>query len=103
MCFKGFLFVEENNQNLNKNRIWWKPAIEIFTRVSGYIVFPVILALIIGKALDSHFGTKPWIFLGLTVLAFVISCFSIVRTVTIYMKKIASSVDESPREEENKK
>jgi F0F1-type ATP synthase assembly protein I len=87
--------VEKDNENLNKNEVprqdgagWWKPAVEIFSRVSGYIVVPVVLALIVGKYLDNRFNTKPWIFLGLTGVAFLISSFSIVRTVSKYMKEI---------------
>ncbi len=94
MCLKGFLFVDKDINNPNKNNAWWKPAVEIFSRVSGSIIVPVVLALIIGKYLDNHFGTKPWIFLGLTLIAFIISSYSIIRTVSLYMKKI---------EEENKK
>ena len=86
--------MEKDNKNLNKNEVWWKPAVEIVSRVSGYIVGPIVLALIVGKILDAYLGTKPWIFLGLTLIAFFISSFSIVRVVSVYIKKI---------EEENKK
>ncbi len=61
---------------------------EIFTQVSGWIAAPVILALVAGKALDTHFGTKPLIFIGLTGVAFLISSFGIVKVVGRYMKKI---------------
>ena len=80
--------MDKNKKNLN-----WKPALEIFSQVSGWIAGPIILALIAGKALDTHFGTKPWIFLGLTAVAFLVSSFGIVRVVSDYMKRI---------EEENK-
>ncbi|MEK6827087.1 MAG: AtpZ/AtpI family protein, partial [Nanoarchaeota archaeon] len=70
------------------------PAVELFRRGSGSIIVPVVLALIIGKYFDNRLGTKPWIFLGLTLIAFIISSYSIIRTVSLYMKKI---------EEENKK
>ncbi|MBI5139061.1 AtpZ/AtpI family protein [Candidatus Nomurabacteria bacterium] len=76
------------NNNLNKRELWWKPAVEIFTRVSGWIAAPVILALIVGKYLDGYFGTKPWIFISLTGFAFLISSFGIVREVSKYMKNI---------------
>jgi F0F1-type ATP synthase assembly protein I len=75
---------------------WWEPAVEIFTEVSSWIAGPIIFALIAGKYLDSRFNTRPWIFLGLTIFAFIISSFGIVRVVTRYMKKIAS-------EDKNKK
>lgn len=73
---------EKNNSN------WWKPGIEIFSQVSGWIVGPIILALIAGKALDSHYGTKPWIFLGLAGIGFLFSCIGIVRVVKRYIKKL---------------
>ncbi|OHA43743.1 MAG: hypothetical protein A3G59_01680 [Candidatus Taylorbacteria bacterium RIFCSPLOWO2_12_FULL_47_20] len=84
----ALFFVKENEQNLNKGNNWWKPGVEIFTQVSGWIAGPIILALIAGKALDTHFGTKPLIFLGLTGVAFLISSFGIVRVVSKYMKDI---------------
>ena len=86
--------MDENRQNLNTGNSWWKPGVEIFTQVSGWIAGPIVLALIVGKYLDGRFGTKPWMFLGLTGLAFFISIFGIVRVVSKYMKNIS---------EENKK
>jgi len=76
---------------MEKNN-WWEPAVEIFTQVSGWIVAPIVLALVGGKMLDSHLGTKPWIFLGLTVLAFGVSCFGIVRVISRYIKKMEKEV-----------
>lgn len=71
----------------NKN-VWWKPGVEIFTQVSGWIAGPIILALVVGKFLDTRFDTKPWIFLGLTGIAFLLSIFGIVKVVSKYMQKI---------------
>jgi F0F1-type ATP synthase assembly protein I len=90
-----FIFVGKIDNNPNKDS-WWKPGVEIFSQVSGWIAGPIILALVIGKSLDSHFGTKPWIFIGLTGFAFIISSFGIVKVVSRYMKKIQE-------EEKNKK
>ena len=68
---------------------WWKPGIVIFTKVSAAVAIPIILALFIGKYLDTKYGTSPWIFLGLTAIAFIISLISIWRSLTGYMKKLA--------------
>ena len=73
---------------MNKNN-WWKPGVEIFGQVSSWVVVPIVLALIAGKALDTRYGTKPWIFLGLTTVAFGISCYGIVRVISKYIKKMA--------------
>jgi Kef-type K+ transport system membrane component KefB len=76
--------MEKDNQKLNS----WAPAIEIMTEVSTWIVVPIVLALIAGKALDSHFGTKPVIFLFLAGLAFIITCIGMYRVVKNYIKKL---------------
>ncbi len=87
-------------QNGDKKKLDWKPALEIFSRVSTWVVAPIVLALIIGKALDSKFGTRPWIFLLFTGIAFITSSFGIVRVVGKFMKDIDSP---SQKAEEDKK
>lgn len=72
----------------NNKKPWWEPAVEIFSQVSGWIAGPVIFALILGKYLDGRFDTKPWIFLGLTGMAFLVSTYGIVKVVSKYMKKV---------------
>ena len=76
---------------------WWEPAVEIFSQVSGWIAGPVVIALILGKYLDGRFDTKPWIFLGLTGFAFLVSTYGIVKVVSRYMKKI---VEEDKQEKD---
>jgi F0F1-type ATP synthase assembly protein I len=68
-------------------------AIYIFGQVTGWIVAPIIIALIVGKYLDNKYNSQPWFFLGLTALAFFITSLSIIRIALRYIKKI---------EEENK-
>ena len=79
---------------INKNNSWWRPAVEIFSQVSGWVAGPIILALVVGKYLDGRFDTKPWIFLGLTGIAFIFSIYGIVKVVTKYMKKIENEQKE---------
>ncbi|MDO8483270.1 MAG: AtpZ/AtpI family protein, partial [bacterium] len=64
---------------------WWKPALTVFSQVSGWIVVPLVLALIVGKNLDARFDTEPWLFIGATCVGFAISTFGIVRTTFAYM------------------
>ena len=80
--------MENDNQNSNSRGPWWKPGVEIFSEVSTWIVVPIVLALIFGKMLDAHFGTRPVIFLSLAGVAFLISCYKIVRVIKDYMKKL---------------
>jgi len=86
--------VEENK---NKNGIWWKPAVEIFSEISTWIAIPIILALIVGKSLDNRYGTKPWLLLGFAGVSFLISCFGIIRAV----KKYAAKIRKEEKEEKN--
>jgi F0F1-type ATP synthase assembly protein I len=72
---------------------WWQPALIVFAKATGWIAVPVILALFVGKILDQKLGTSPWVFLGLTVIAFIISMIGIVRETTKEMKKISESND----------
>ncbi len=67
---------------------WWKPALAVFGEVLGWIVVPLLLSLIVGKKLDAHLGTAPWIFLGATAVGFAISSFGIVRTAVAYIRNI---------------
>ena len=88
--------MEEDRQNLNDISTgpgsgrgpWWKPAVQIFSEISTWIVVPIVLALIFGKMLDARYGTKPTIFISLVVVAFLFSCFKIVSVVKSYTKKL---------------
>jgi len=85
-----------------QNKIpWWRPAMLIFGRISVWVALPLVIALILGKYLDSRFGTRPWIFLGLTAVAFVISSVAIVRVVHSYIKDIEKNSKPSTTLENN--
>lgn len=80
---------KSNNGNLPKeDKNWWKPAVEIFSQISGWIVAPIVVALIVGKKLDAHFNTKPWFFLGLAAFGFFITTFGIFRVISKYIERI---------------
>jgi F0F1-type ATP synthase assembly protein I len=76
----------ENNKN--NNGIWWKPAFEIFSEISTWIAVPIILAVVAGKALDDHYGTKPWMLIGAVIIAFLISSYGMVKAVKNFTNKI---------------
>ena len=74
---------------------WWAMSLEIFGQVSAWVAGPIIAALIAGKALDRHFDTVPWIFLGLTAIAFFISIAGIWRILAKYIKTIEKEKKEN--------
>ena len=88
--------INEDKNNLNKELLvssrgpWWKPGMQIFSEISTWIVVPIVMALIFGKMLDTRFGTKPIIFLSLAGIAFLFSCFKIMRVVKNYMSRSES-------------
>ncbi len=87
----------------NKNKIWWKPAFEIFSEISTWIAIPIIIALIIGKALDKHYNTKPYLLLIFSAVAFLFSSFGIVKAVKRYAEKtrLNDKVGQVKKEDKN--
>jgi len=63
---------------LNPKKIWWQPALVFFSQATGAIVVPLLVALFVGRYLDNKYHTVPWIFLGLTVISFAVSCVALV-------------------------
>ena len=86
-----------NNENLNTNGSggpWWKPAMQIFSEISTWIAVPIILAVIVGKMLDTRYDTKPTLLLLCAGLAFLISAYGIVKSVRAYGKKYQKQIEE---------
>lgn len=78
----------ENPEKIKNAAPWWRDGIIAFLKVSVSIALPIIIALYLGKYLDTKYNSEPWIFLGLTFVAFAISLFSIWRNMLKYMKEI---------------
>jgi len=66
---------------------WWQPGLILFSRLSGWIVGPIILALILGKWLDKKFQTEPWGLLATVGISFVVSMIGIVKEGMAAMKQ----------------
>lgn len=74
-----------------KNEIippWWRDGLVNFAKVSASIAIPIIIALYLGRYLDTKWGSAPWIFLGLTAIAFVVSLVSIYISMVKYIKDL---------------
>ncbi len=74
-------------KNESKNN-GYREAIFLFVKVSGWIAFPIILALFAGQYLDKKFNTDPWIFVCFAGFAFLLTCVGILKEVKRYQKKI---------------
>ncbi|MFA5184833.1 MAG: AtpZ/AtpI family protein [Patescibacteria group bacterium] len=58
----------------------WNVALRIMANISGWIAFPVIIGLYLGKWLDQKFGTDPWLFLATIMVFFFISMYGLVTS-----------------------
>jgi F0F1-type ATP synthase assembly protein I len=63
----------------NSKQAYWRDALLAFSRMSGWVVGPVIVALFFGKWLDKKFDTAPYLFIGVTGLAFIVSMYGLFR------------------------
>ena len=76
------------DMNEKQHNAWWMDPMKVFIKTSAWVAVPIIGALFLGRYLDDRFATAPWIFLGLTALAFVCSCYGIIRETLAYMRDI---------------
>lgn len=83
-----------------KGDAWWQPSIVISTKIFAWIIIPILTALFLGKWLDNKWGTDPWIFLTLTILAFLVSSVNIVLIAIRFTKKIEAEAKEKKLTEE---
>jgi len=79
--------VEKDNKNKDKNDLM-RLAMTMFVEASGWIAFPVVGALFLGRWLDAQQGTEPLYFISITAMAFIISSVGIGKTGVKYMKQI---------------
>jgi F0F1-type ATP synthase assembly protein I len=78
--------MEKDNNNMKKDSLLNSEYLQVFTKVSVWIVGPVIASLIIGKYLDNKYNSTPWILCVALALSFTISMFMIVKIAKKYDK-----------------
>ena len=79
---------------------WWQPGVILFSRLSGWIVGPVLIGVFLGKWLDKKYNTAPWLFLLTVGSAFILSMIGMVREAMKEMKRID---EESKKNKDSKK
>lgn len=80
--------------NKNIKKPWWRDGVIIFSKVSAYIAFPIIIASFVGKSLDKKYDSDPYVFFGLIAIAFISTIYLISREMKIYQKKIKKEDEE---------
>ncbi len=66
----------------------WSLALKVMANISGWIAFPVIIGLFLGRWLDRRFGTEPWLFLATIGACFIVSIYGLVINSLKEFKKI---------------
>jgi F0F1-type ATP synthase assembly protein I len=79
-----------------KEKAWYSEALNMFARLSIWVALPVVLASLLGRWLDSYFGTKPWLLILSIAIAFNV-------TIVVLIKETAKVFKKIETEEKNKK
>jgi len=66
----------------------WGLALRVMANISGWIAFPVIIGLYLGKWLDWKLGTAPWLFFITIGLSFLISIYGLTISALKEFKRI---------------
>lgn len=85
-----------NDQDKKGNN--YGSALALMSEVTGWIVAPLVISLFTGKWLDQQYHTGPWWFLGLTALAFAITCIGLVRMAQRFIKQTAQEADKQKKD-----
>lgn len=92
-----------NKEKQSGKTPWWQPGLMLFYRLSGWIIGPIIVAMIVGKWLDRKYNSEPWLFLLCIGVSFFISMFGIVHDAITEMKKIDKLSKDNKDKEKLKK
>lgn len=78
----------KSNQAPGGGKYLFGPFLFMFAKMSGWIAFPVLSAIILGRWLDRKYGTEPWLFLLCVGAAFLISMIGLVLSASKIYKDI---------------
>jgi F0F1-type ATP synthase assembly protein I len=87
----------------------WSLALRIMARISGWIAFPVLIGVFLGRWLDKMFNTEPFLFLITVAVCFVISMYGLVINALKEFKKIEADAQAekiakmTPEQQDDKK
>ncbi|MEK7572493.1 MAG: hypothetical protein AAB493_01400 [Patescibacteria group bacterium] len=79
--------MEPDNNNSNKNNVWWKPIMVFYVKITSWIAIPLILAVLAGNYASKSIGSQTLFFI-FVMTGFGISCFGIYKEIKRYKKKL---------------
>ncbi len=74
---------------------YYRLAGRIFADFSGTIAVPAVFASLLGKWLDTRYGTEPRYLIILMILALVLTGYMVVRKANVYKEAYESLMNES--------
>lgn len=80
----------KNSIPTGSGKIWWQEPLSIFYRLSGWVILPLIVGVLLGRWLDRRYNSDPKWFLIVIGLAFIISTVGLVVQAKSEFKKISS-------------
>lgn len=66
----------------------WSLALKVMAKITGWIAFPVIIGMFLGKWLDQKYNTEPWLLLASIGVSFMISMFGLIKETLKEFKNI---------------
>jgi uncharacterized membrane protein YcjF (UPF0283 family) len=82
-------------------KAWWESGVQLFAQISGWIVFPIIGAIYLGRWLDNKYDKEPWFFLLCVGLAFIITNVGVVKVGLEAMRKVTKEETMTPQDGNN--
>ncbi len=76
----------------------WNVALRIMANISGWIAFPVIFGLYLGKWLDKKYDTEPWLFLITIAACFLVSMVGLSLNAVKEFKQVEKDYQEAKKE-----
>jgi hypothetical protein len=81
-----------------KKELWYKPALEMFARVIGWIAVPIISALFLGNWLDERYDSEPKYLLICVGVAFILTNVGLVLNVVKTSRKMESEINKETKD-----
>jgi hypothetical protein len=89
--------VGEKHNNLNKDNSWKRTALIFYAKTTSWIVFPLVLAFLLGNYVEQSIGSEI-LFFAFIIAGFGITCFGIYKEIINYKKSL-----DIPLHDEDKK
>lgn len=93
----------EKRSTTKSNVPSWQPGMQLFLKLIGWIGVPVLMAVVVGKYLDTKYHTDPWLFLLSVGIAFVVSTGAIIHYGLKEIRRIEQEELTKPQDTNSKK